>query len=145
MSGIDAQWALEIRKLLFVLAQATDTPLPDAPIQNLYIQQIASESSGPHSRELLDRSVRLMIERWRWPSFPKPADVILAMREARGSYEFVEYCRANGPEKLLGDGEPEPTDGDRDRIAAVIAQWRAGGSGDYAELTRMLQEAGNEG
>lgn len=141
LKPLDEMWVIKIRGALFALGQATDTPLPEVDVQDLYISMIHTEiGEGPHTIELVQDALLGLANFWKWPSFPKPADILERIKLIRASIRWREHIATGAP------ALPEPatvTTADKEQVLAVIRQWKEDfpGCKAYAELTRRLEEA----
>lgn len=132
-------WIREVRGLLFALAQTTDTPLPPANVQDVYIRQLfKAAGDGRFSTMLISDAVERVIQDWKYPSFPKVADILREMKSVRSSFEFRMKVQSICDKEIPEHATDRPEE--RKRVVEIIKQWRKEDGRDFGELKRRLEE-----
>jgi hypothetical protein len=137
--AMGGEWIMEVRGMLFALAQTTDSTLPPSNVQDVYIRKLFEVSGdGTFATLLISDAIEALIAEWKYPSFPKVADILKHMRLIRVSYAFREKCEKLMPPEIPEHATDRPQD--RERVVRIIAEWRKDGGNDYGKLSRMLKK-----
>lgn len=125
----DSRWIAAIRVHLIALAEITQTLLPSSTIVNTYLRMIHDEAHGARSELVIGEACKRVAASWRYPSYPKPADIIYAIRAVRADSGFLASIAEKEESRMLGDGERDTlasyTEEERARAQVVIREWKA--------------------